>query len=213
MQWQQGEHVSAIGPTGTGKTTLMLGLLPQRRYVCVIGTKKEDPTLDSLIRRDRYKRIGAWPPPITRERVILWPKIQRASDIRAAGVEIGHALDEAFSEGSWTIVADEVWYLCKRLGLTELMETYWTQGRSAKLTLVAATQRPAHVPLFMYSQATHLFVWRDNDKRNLDRLREISSGALISTDVRRIVETLDPHVALYLNTRTGTVCTTKAPRR
>lgn len=213
MQWRQGEHVSAIGPTGTGKTTLMLGLLPQRRYVCVIGTKPQDSTLESLIRNDGYKRIEQWPPPSTRNRVILWPRISRASDIPATRAVISHALDEAFSEGGWCVCADEVWYLCHRLKLTHLLESYWTQGRSINLSLVSSTQRPAHVPLFLYSQATHLFIWRDSDRRNLDRLREISSGALISTDVRKIVEGLPAHTALYLNTRTGTVATTRAPKR
>lgn len=210
---QQGEHASFIGPTGSGKTTAMLGLLDQRKYVCVIGTKPEDDTLSSLIRHDGYKRISAWPPPTTRSRVILWPKIVRASDNARVADVVRHALDEAFAEGGWTIAADEVWYLSRMLKLPDMLETYWSQGRSIGLTLYGATQRPAWVPRMMYSQATHLMFWRDNDLTNLDQIKNISGGALNSQDIRKIVVSLEPHEALYLNTRTGAMCRTRAPKR
>jgi len=214
MRWRQGEHVSLIGPTGTGKTTAMLGLLQQRRYVCVLGTKPADETLSSLVQRGGgYKRITAWPPPRVRERVVLWPRVTRASDLpRIAGI-MRHALDEAFAEGGWCIAADEVWFLSHKLKLADMLETYWSQGRSIGLTLVATTQRPAWVPRMMYSQATHLFLWRDADRTNLDRIKDITSGALNSGDIRQIVGSLAKHEALYLNTRTGAMARTTAPKR
>lgn len=214
MRWQQGEHVSLIGPTGTGKTTAMLGLLDMRRYVVVIGTKPQDRTLSSLIKQDGYKRVYEWPPPVTRNRVVLWPRISRASDISAAAEVIRHALDEAFAEGGWTVASDEVWYLAHKLKLGDLLETYWSQGRSIGLTHVATTQRPAWVPRLMYSSATHLFFWRDNDATNLDAMKNITSGArLNSGDIRKIVSMLEQHEALYVNTRTGDLFRTTAPER
>lgn len=214
MAWRQGEHVSFIGPTGTGKTTAMLGLLDLRRYVCVIGTKPRDETLESLVKRGGgYKRITSWPPPRIRDRVVLWPHVERASDnARIAGV-IREALDEAFAEGSWCIAADEIWYLAHKLKLADMLETYWSQGRSIGLSLVATTQRPAWVPRMMYSQATHLFLWKDLDRTNLDRIKDITGGSLNSTDIRKIVGMLERHEALYLNTRTGTMLRTRAPKR
>src|SRR5690349_6421632 len=53
--WRQGEHVGLIGPTGSGKTTLAMWLLPLRKYVVVLGTKPRDKTLDELAARGYYK--------------------------------------------------------------------------------------------------------------------------------------------------------------
>lgn len=213
MRWKQGEHVSLIGPTGTGKTTAMLALLNQRKFVCVIGTKPQDDTLSSLIRHDGFKRISEWPPPRIRNRVVLWPSFTRASDLPRIGETIRYALDEAFAEGGWCMSADEIWFLCHKLKLSDMLETYWSQGRSIGLTLVGTTQRPAWVPRMMYSAATHLFLWRDNDLTNLDQIKNITGGSLNSGDVRKIVVSLEQHEALYLNTRTGAMLRTMAPKR
>ena len=59
----------------------------------------------------------------------------------------------------------------------------------------------------MYDQATHIFFWRDNDELNLKRIGGI--GWLNSKEIRTTVASLPEHVCLYVNTRTGTMITTK----
>lgn len=215
FDWQQGEHLSFIGPTGCGKTTLAQQLLNRRDYVAAIGTKPRDKTMDALIRQEKYKRIRSWEerPPIVRksQRVVLWPQFQRPEDVAVQQYEIDRALREMFVSGGWTVFADELFYLCHTLRLTKLLEMYWTQGRSLGLSLVGGTQRPAHVPLFAYDQATHLFFWRDNDETNLRRVAGL--GGLNAKEVRSAVTGLPHHHALYVNTRDGELLITKAPRR
>jgi len=63
------------------------------------------------------------------------------------------------------------------------------------------TQRPAFIPLAFYDQATHLFVWRDNDRRNRQRLGELAGNA--SAVVQREVAGLARREVLYLHKDTG----------
>lgn len=227
-QWQQGEHVSTVGPTGAGKTTLVLELLDRRDFVCAIGTKPKDPTLDRLVKQHGWQLCRDWSgspwlstgrgPKVQRVRMsdgsqrdrchaVLWPKFVEAGDQHHQAEVIGAALDDMFREGSWTIFADEVYYLTKILGLGPLLDTIWTQGRSNKVTLVGGTQRPAWVSLFMYNSATHLFFFADNDETNLRRVAGL--GGVSSSLVRSIVAALPRHHVLYVNTRTRALATTR----
>lgn len=207
--WRQGEHVTYVGPTGSGKTTLAVELLDARSYVVALATKPADDTMDRLIKSRGFRKIKTWPP-VRGDRVVLWPPFRGRQDLLAQQEQMSAALDGAFAEGSWTIFADELWYLCQVLRLEDHLRLIWTQGRSLGVTLVGGTQRPAHVPLLAYDQATHLFFFRDNDETNLRRIGGL--GGLHSGLIRRTVAALPKHVALYVNTRTGQLVTTQAPK-
>lgn len=215
IPWRQGEHVSIIGPTGTGKTRLALRLIEYRTQLStswhsvVLGTKPRDSTLSGLLRRDRWHRIREWPPAPGRRRVVLWPRWRGPKDTPAQHDTFAAALDAMFAGGGWCVFADEVSYLTHQLGLTPQLEHVWQQGRSLGLSLVAATQRPAWVPRLLYSEATHVFIFRLADEGDRKRIADL--GNVESAPVRRIVATLGAHQALYINTRTGRMAVTKAP--
>src|SRR4051794_31218435 len=78
--WRQGEHVTLIGFTGSGKTEALIRMLGVRSTVVVLGTKRKDSTLDQLM-KSGYKRIKSWDQmpmtdrgPVFRN-VVLWPEI------------------------------------------------------------------------------------------------------------------------------------------
>lgn len=200
--WIQGEHVTLIGPTGCGKTTAVTAIMPLRKYVCVIATKPRDPLIRDL-RKKHYTVIDKWPPPDYLRRIVLWPKITKLGDKTEQKREIQRAMARMYRTGSWCVVADELRYLTQTLGLKGECEMYWLQGRSLKLSFVTATQRPSWVPLEAYDQATHLFIWRETDSRNLARLGDI--GGADTKLIRAIVPNLSKHDFLYINTRDGSL--------
>ena len=207
MVWRQGEHVTLIGPTGSGKTTLALAILPKRTYKVVIATKPKDSTFAQL-RENGYKRVSDWPPrnPFATS-LVYWPRIERPSDIPAQRESIRELLESAYTAGGWSLYCDEVRYITSYLRLSPLVELLWQQGRSLGVSIIAGTQRPRHIPLYAYDQATHLFMWRDNDSENLRRLSGL--GAAEPQIIRRAVPRLHRHEILYVNTVTGDLYVTK----
>lgn len=224
-RWNAGEHVTVIGPTGTGKTTVMRALLP-RRYaaggaVCVVGTKTRDRTLSEWLKADGLTRVDTWPPrwpgkwwdrprdDAWARRVMLWPELETPSDVYGMGEVVRAAMAQMFTAGNWCVVADELWYWCAELGLEHELKTWWSQGRSAGLTVVGSTQRPVDIPLLAYNSATHLFLFGDNDERNLARVSGL--GGLPTAELKRIISSLPFHEVLYVNTRLRLYFRTRVP--
>jgi hypothetical protein len=142
-------------------------------------------------------------------RRVLWPDASRIDSITSQRAVFHDAFGRIYREGGWTVALDETWYHANILKLEMDIRMFLLQGRSLDISLLAATQRPAHVPLEIYDQSTHLFFWRDNDDANLDRLRRIhaATGRILKT----IVMNLEPHQVLYINTRTSRMVRTRVP--
>lgn len=208
LRWEQGEHVSLVGPTGGGKTTLALALLRKRDGATVALASKpsgKDPVLLGL-RRDGFKLCTSWPPPALTHRVLLWPKFEEMSDVAEQRRVFLEALEDVFVSGRWCIFADDISWLIKPLNLEAHFRSIWQMGRSLKVSLVVSSQRPAWIPLEAYSQATHVFFWRTNDRRDLDRIGGL--GGQDERTIRHLVRHLRHHEVLYVNTRTGQLATT-----
>lgn len=211
LDWQQGEHVSIVGPTGSGKSTFQLALLPRRTYSAVIATKPRDSTLDGLVRDHGYRRMREWEPRPNERHVLLWPRLSKVESWRDARPTYQRALERIYTAGNWSITLDEARVVCDErrpfLGLAPYMRLLWTQGRSLGVSIVAGTQRPAWVPPEMFDQATHLVFFRDGNANNLKTI-----GGLVGLDDRTIrdgVPALDAHELLYVNPRTGRIARTR----
>ncbi len=211
FRWKQGEHVAAIGPTGSGKTTLAMHLLELRQYVVALGTKPQDATLEALIKAGGYTRFEEWEnvEPSRYPKRIVWPDSRALYSAKAQQTEFRKALDAIYRQGYWCVYVDELWFIIHHLKLDLEVRTYLQQARSLGVSLFATTQRPAFVPLEVYDQSTHLFFWRDNDERNLSRLSGISWRS--ANDLKHLIANLDVHQVLYINTRTGDMWRTTAP--
>lgn len=210
LHWRAGEHFALIGPTGQGKTTMLLNLLPLHPYVTVFATKPRDKTMDSLV-ASGYLRLDRWQSLDPRQfpRRVLWPDATRI-DAASHQQEVFHnAFGAIYREGGWTVAIDETWYMANELKLGHDIKVYLLQARSLDISLLCATQRPASIPVEIYDQSTHLMFWRDNDESNLKRISGISYRS--AELVRNVVSNLDRHQVLYVNTRTGRMLRTRCP--
>lgn len=222
-----GEHVSLIGPTGTGKTTLGMKLLagataqhtdmtgvvlamkPHKRppRPGERGRQTGDETVARLTRELGGKIVRSWPAPrrMPWDRPpafwTFWPEHTFDIDLDEArhSEAFGRLLVDRYKRGSSWVFADETYSLTHEMGLAKPLVTLWTKGRSMDCGLIAATQKPSHVPLWMYSQASHLFLWNDPDKRARQRLGEISG--FDPAVIRSVVHQLNGHSCLYLRPR------------
>lgn len=210
LQWRAGEHFALIGPTGQGKTTMLLNLLPLHPYVAVFATKPRDSTMDSLV-ASGYLRMERWQSLDPRQfpRRVLWPDASRMDAAQHQQEVFHNAFGAIYREGGWTVAVDETWYMANELKLGHDIKVYLLQARSLHISLLCATQRPSSIPVEIYDQSTHLMFWRDNDETNLKRISGISWR---SADlVRSVVSNLDIHQVLYVNTRTGRMLRTRCP--
>jgi hypothetical protein len=186
-------------------------LLPRRKYVTVLATKPADPSLSSLT-ADGFTTLRAWPPGYGVHRILLWPHIDKRELKMAQREQFVYALNSMYEQGGWCIYSDETFYLTRSLGLATIFQDLWTQGRSIGLSLVASMQRPSHVPLLAYTEATHLFFFRFTDLRDIKKIAGI--GSLNAQAIQNIITRLaGPKSAgfsaencnqfLYVNARSG----------
>ena len=207
-----GQHIGLIGPTGQGKTTLLYNLWPMHRFSVVFGTKPHDSSLDAFVKAG-FLRLDHWQTldPKHYPRRLIWPQPKKLSQMAPYQREVFvDSIEHIYHEGWWDLFIDEGYYIDEVLKLGSLLRLMYTQIRSTGVSIVLATQRPAWVPVEVYDQSTHLFFWRDNDAKNLRRLREVS--VIHDEAIRKIVPNLEDHQVLYLNTRTGAMCRTRSPR-
>jgi hypothetical protein len=204
MNWQQGQHVLFIGPTGRGKTEALIRVLEPIQWGIFLATKRRDETIGRL-KKLGYKTIRdpAQIEPQIYSRIILrpkWPRVD-ADEIRRIHHRIFKAgLNRAFQQENWAIGMDEARYICDQLKLSSTVTNLLIQGRSQGNSVIAATQRPRFIPLEFYDQSDHFFIWRDNDRGNTRRVMEMLGQ---HADALTALEAADFHDVLYVNDRTG----------
>jgi hypothetical protein len=190
-RWQQGDHVSLIGPTGAGKTYLKRYLLRKRSYITSFVTKDDDDELERIFKEEDFKILRAkWDG--SNDLVALWPQQpkNRSMDefLHAQKWYFNDAIDRMYKQRGWTFDFDEVSYMTDFLHMDRKMRWLLQQGRSSKVTVVAATQRPAFIPLAFYSMPSWLVFWANNDDTDLKRIQGIGgvNGKVLRSEVMNL---------------------------
>lgn len=179
--WRQGEHISLIGQSGTGKTTLAAKLLDIRGYVVVTAVKRRDETL-TLFRRKGYKTIGKWPPDYGFNQVILWKQPKSLSDdLGTQRAAIHKMLNAVYLDGGWCVYLDDTGYLASTLRLATDIGVLLNQARSNRVSVVVGMTRPssviARIPKETLNQVRHVLVFKYS---NIDEIESCAKVAGIS---------------------------------
>ena len=169
--FEPGQHMALIGPTGEGKSTFAVGVLSLRKWVLALDPKGEDETLSA----SGYQRITAWPPPgkIRDDiaegrpaRLIVGGTTRTKDDMLKLADLMRAAVEGVRAEGGWTIYADEFQLLADRrmYGLDKEIEALLIAARSRGTSVVTAFQAPAWVPKAGTRQATFVVMWPTRDR-------------------------------------------------
>lgn len=194
--WKQGEHVLISGATGSGKT-LLARHVDQVRIdrgghviVFVCKLRPDETIVKEYAGFTRWKRFKKNPPPYE-DKVLLMPDTKGLNNRDALEVQktvFSEAMDELSKIGRWTIHVDEGLYFCNPsfLGFGDELAMMHAMGRASKLSLVTLTQRPSHIPLIIYSSASHAFIGRTREHVDAKRLSELGGRTSAKELVGRI---------------------------
>lgn len=208
--------MTVIGPTESGKTTLVKEILPTRSHVLMVATKPEDSLIQEM-EVDGYRvshdlDIRVRDGRIIDDRFIFWPVMIRSRAGRDGWrtprmdefedhqrAQVRRALGYVWRTRRWCVYVDEVAWVAGRqhgLGIQREMTQLWFQGRTMGITVVVATQRPSDIPRAAYSQAKHLFWFQTGDRTDLENLADIGGG-IDRKPLEQAIESLREHEFLY----------------
>jgi hypothetical protein len=175
-------------------------------FVCKLSP---DPTIAKEF--PRWTRWKTWKrrPSIHEKTVLLWPDTSKLNMRQAVEHqrEVFHdALERLMKDGAWAPVVDEGLYVAGPSYLN--LGTEWSllqfMGRSAGLSCMTLTQRPAHLPVVIYSSATHAFVGQTRELTDQKRLAELG-GSKSSKEIGIDMGSLGRKDFLWISTKTGEV--------
>lgn len=214
FSYKAGQHVTFLGRTDSGKTTLAYQLIEQvaspKLPAMSLVVKPKSPTVDKWRERLGHPLTRQWPPAMRAFRAkppgwIFWPKhsFDPEKDDVMLEERMRDALREAYKNGKRIVFADETLGLSD-LKLDRMLVALWTRGREMGTGLWAATQKPSHIPLYAYNQATHLFLAYESDERGRQRFSELAG--FDKKLITKLVLGLQKWEWLYINQDNRTMC-------
>jgi hypothetical protein len=176
----QPEHVEVLGPTGSGKsywekTVLKERVRLRRSAVVILLTKPADKTLAAM----DWPVISKWPPSQWNDRnrqVIFHARshgLGKGARQRQAD-QVEQLLDGLWHEDANVVLAvDEIAYVEQELGLRTHMTTFFREGRTLGITIMASTQRPAGVSRAVHSETAWVVAFAPKDEDDAERMAQI----------------------------------------
>ena len=185
MRLSSNERTLLVGATGTGKTYLAQRLVASAPRLVVIDPKS---TLRGQWGLSEYERVRR--------------KVTRGEPVRARfapepGGEAGYerVLEDVYHAGNTLVYIDEVYGVVppgRPAG--PYFTALYTRGREMGIGVIAATQRPAWVPLFIASEAQNFIMFALLFARDKKRMAEFMGDAVLA-------DIPDPHGFFFYQTR------------
>lgn len=158
------EHCAILGCTGSGKTTLAFWVLsnaPFDRMPYIAIDYKNDELLAQI---SRVKELDLSDPIPER------PGLYVVRPLPSEAEDVEKWLWRIWEKGSTGLYIDEAYLLPNK----EAIKNILAQGRSLRIPVIAASQRPVDVPRSIFTEASHIAVFRLNDDRDKKTVREFT---------------------------------------
>jgi energy-coupling factor transporter ATP-binding protein EcfA2 len=195
QNYHPGQHVTFLGPTGRGKTTLAGQLLisvtrhqPKIKAIILHGKiKGRDTTIEKLSKAGKFPIISTWPASTYSKRIkhrdrrgyILRPLESVGNSPDEENALLSGEFRRAIHSGYGTsnkapviLVVDEAHQAHHELKLKTACEGPLTRGRPVcgEWSLL---QRGRYASMLVYDQAEHVFIFHDPVRDNQQRYSEI----------------------------------------
>lgn len=185
FKFKQDHHVTVCGPTGCGKSVLLVeAIVPRCPYCVYFDTKPKDKTVENSA---LYSKEWGWTddpeeihPWVHKKWVVGTKDFSDPDNTRQAHKRIfNQTIKKIYKETGWAALVDEGRYVCDPAycGLRDKIAQLYIQGRSDYKRVILATQRPSWVPQEAFDQASHLFFFNDDDLRNVERMAEAAGAS------------------------------------
>lgn len=209
---EQAQHVTILGPTNTGKSTLAMTVARARPYVAVLAAKPRDDHMKAMLRQAGYVKLPRLPESGAGfHKVVIWPKNRGARDHAEMRAAYAQAFEHAYEVGVWHLLVDEAHFMAQRLRLSDAIRDAYQMGRSNGHGIILAAQRPAWLPRDIYSSADHLMIFGTNDSADLKSISGLNG--VNDRTVRDTVSALGRDKRfLHVNTVTGSMSITRIPK-
>src|SRR3954453_18157349 len=130
FDYETGEHVTFLGPTQSGKSTLAGQLIHEVATedipAIILVMKPRDKTVTEWITKYKWKKVETWPPvrwfwEKKPKGYVLWPKhtFDTNRDNKKLSAEFSRALMGSYKKGDHIVFADEIYGLVAELGLRD----------------------------------------------------------------------------------------------
>lgn len=150
------EHTAIVGCTGSGKTTMAFYLLsccPFDKMPYIAIDYKNDDLMHQI---GRIKELELSEPiPEKPGLYVIRPLPSEADDVEKW-------LWRVWEKGNTGLFIDEAYLLPDKDAIKNIL----AQGRSLRIPVIAASQRPVSVPRSIFTEASHIAVFRLNDRRD-----------------------------------------------
>lgn len=209
FDYEPGQHLNIISPTGAGKSHLMYQLAEQviDRYpdldFCSFMPKPRDATTRKWMSKLNLAETEQWPPKkkllsADPNGYVFWPKHilnNEAANREHLSAQFRNAINRLYTNGNSIAFADDAFLLGVIYKLNPELTRHWVAGRSMGASLWTTLQKPSGtlegtIPSFAYDSPTHMLFGKDTDARNLNRISEIAISQFDPSDLKNIISNL-----------------------
>jgi hypothetical protein len=172
-----------------------------------MANKPQDDVLEQL-RGEGWRRIKRWPPSYddrhqgrehNQAKVLMWPDYGRASRAVDNKGHFTFALDSMMAEGNWVIFIDEARYFVEQMGLRQMMDEIYNEGRSAGISLISCSQGTTWISRAMIEQETWLVAFRPRHEESQEDVAKVAGSKIYMLDLDK----LGHHEFMIANLKTG----------